>query len=187
MSFLHRPKRLDSCSGVPIAIAIMALWLVLPSSAWAEEVLQIGASAQFDVDPARKPKKFPDLRVTVELPSIFDPGEVDSLFCKFQAQELVDDSLPGVPKVRGRWRSVLQVLDPMTSTFETVKIDSGKFKTGETGVDVFLFGIPTDLFPDGFESGDVSVWWSTEFEPKKGPKTTHTTALCFASMSEGSN
>ena len=165
----------------------VVLMLVLPVSAWAGEREENIASAQFDVDRARKPKKFPDLRVTVEIPSIFDPEGADhfGMFCKFLAQRLVDNSLPGVRNVRGKWRSVLHVLDHMTLTFETVEIDNGKFKTGATGVDSLLFDIPTAIFADGFESGDVSVWSSTTFELKKGPKTTDTTAQCFASAGTG--
>ena len=64
----------------------------------------------------------------------------------------------GVKNRKGEWMSELVVRDNNTGQFETFPLDSGKFKTDSDGFDDFEFEIPTPIFADGFESGDVSAW-----------------------------
>ena len=111
--------------------------------------------------------RFPTIESLAQIPAITDPSKevtipVSCNPCAFNKGKPVKNA-------KGNFTAELIVLDNPTGTFETFDIDSGKFKTTTTGCDDFTFAIPTELFADGFESGDVSAWSyiRTDFTDKK--------------------
>ncbi len=114
--------------------------------------------------PARD---FPPLENLAPVPAIIDPFEEDFIpvFCTV----FVGKDGKGVQKVKGRYTSELIVRDNDTGMLEVFSLDSGKFRTDQSGVADLDFEIPAPIFADGFESGDVSAWsyTRTEFTNKK--------------------
>ena len=115
------------------------------------------AFSRVDTDQPRKPKKFPTFEVLVPLSPLLDPFEVDSIVVGsgwevFRGGE-------AVAKAVAKYVIDLVVLDHTLGTFEVFSIGEGKTKTSpQEGRDDFGFDIPTALFADGFESGDISAW-----------------------------
>ena len=113
-------------------------------------------------------KEFPTFEAIVPIPNIIDPFDDDiiPLFCQIRAKKKGNP----VNKAKGTFSSELYVLHNTTGMFEVIDLGSGKFKTGEEGIDSFELEIPAPLFADGFESGDVSAWSYTraDFTKKKG-------------------
>ena len=88
-----------------------------------------------------------------------------SVFCSI----VVKKNAKPVKNVKGTFMSELAVIDNNTGEVEMFDLGSGKFQTNEDGFDTFNFEIPTPIFADGFESGDVSAWSYTraDFTNKK--------------------
>ena len=137
-----------------------------------------GGAQEFFADPPCKLKQFPDLEVLVPIPSIIDPFEEDlvQIFCQVTVQK---NNQP-VKKARGNFESELVIIDNNTGFTERIPLGDGSFKTNAAGFDVFDFEIPTPIFADGFESGDVSAWSYTRTSFKKKKKADTGVVACFA-------
>lgn len=124
----------------------------------------------FQTQTPCKLKKFPTFETITPIPNIVDPFDQDfvPVFCQLRATNGEDV----VKKAKGRWESNLFVLDHATGEFDSFPVASGTFNSGSSGIAQFEFDIPTEIFSDGFESGDVSAWSYTEtdFTKKKGDR-----------------
>lgn len=121
----------------------------------------------FNSSPPCPLRDFPTFENIAPVPSVFDTDIFDDAF--FQCFVDVQKKGKGVNKAKGTFETELIVRHNTTGMFEIFPIDSGKFKTNDEGFDSFDFDIPTELFADGFESGDTSAWSYTraDFTNKK--------------------
>ena len=121
----------------------------------------------FDVQPPCKTNQFPTFETISPVPAILDPFAQDlvPVFCDIQ----VTKNGQGVKGVKAKYSSELIVIDNVTGQAQTFGLGSGTAKTDAGGFAHFDFDIPSDLFADGFESGDVSAWsyTRTDFKKKK--------------------
>jgi hypothetical protein len=105
----------------------------------------------------------------------------------FQCFVDVNKNDKGVRKTKGTWTTELIVRDNNTGMLETFPIRSGKFKTNSDGQDDFDFEIPTELFADGFESGDVSAWSYTRSDFTNKKKADSASVQCGKAASRSNN
>lgn len=135
----------------------------------------------FNTDPPCPARNIPTFEAIAPIPSIFDPFEDDlvPVFCQIGAFKKGN----GVNKLKGTYTSELVVVDNTTGLTQMFPIDSGKFQTDENGFDNFDFEIPTELFADGFESGDVSAWSYTRSDFTKKKKADNARLQCNTSSS----
>jgi len=124
-----------------------------------------GASVFFSND-ASLLKKFPSLESVVPVPSIANPTaqKVITISCRIGAE---DGGAP-LKGARGNYRAELVVIDRGTGMSDVFPLQSGPFRTKRNGVARFRFDIPSAIFSDGFESGDVSAWSYARTDFKKG-------------------
>ncbi len=138
----------------------------------------------FDSSPPCPVRDFPTFESIAPIPAILDPFDQDliPIFCQIQVERRGN----GVNKAKGTYTSELIVRDNTTGELETFPLGSGKFKTNESGFGDFDFEIPTEIFADGFESGDVSAWSYTRADFTNKKKADRTSVSCNKGAS-GSN
>lgn len=167
-----------------VALLTLALLPNLASPAWAGDsfFLQTVGSNFFSASPPCPVKKFPSFENLVPIPSLFDPDIEDSafLFCQVDLHNGED----GVKKAKGKWQSEIIMRDNLSGDVETFPIDSGRFKTNSDGFADFDFEIPSELFADGFESGDVSAWSYTRSDFTNRKKASSGSVRCGKNVSK---
>lgn len=121
----------------------------------------------FSASPPCPVRDIPTFETIAPVPSIFDTNLNSTAF--FQCFVQVERNEKPVKKAKGTFETELIIRHNDTGMLEVFPIMSGKFKTDSDGRDEFDFDIPTELFADGFESGDVSAWAYTrsDFTSKK--------------------
>ena len=107
--------------------------------------------------------------------------DIVPIFCQARA----DRGQNGVKKVKGDWESELVVRDNNTGQFESFPVGSGTFKSNREGIAEFDFESPTELFADGFESGDVSAWSYTRADFTNKKKADNAQVQCGKGASRG--
>jgi hypothetical protein len=154
---------------IPLALgAFTMLWTLVAPVQAGDQTFQtnIGAAFQQSSPPCRA-NEFPPFESLVPIPNVIDPFAQQMVFfsCFVDARKNGN----GVKKVKGVFETDLIVLDNLTGETDRFPVGSGKFKTNSDGQALFDFEFPTEIFADGFESGDVSAWsyTRTDFTNKK--------------------
>ncbi len=152
-----------------IALITLALLPGLAATGWAgdsKSQFSAAGSAVF-VSPPCPAKQFPTFESIVPVPRFIDPFEQDLI--PFFCEVLVGNEGKGVKKVKGKYEVDLVVVDNKTGMAESFSVGGGKFRTKSDGSALFDFDLPSELFADGFESGDVSAWsyTRTDFTNRK--------------------
>ena len=116
------------------------------------------------------------------VPSLINPFEDDfiSIHCQVKVQKKGENVLGA----KGIADTNLIVLDNLTGKIETFDLGARTFRTDRNGLDDFDFDIPTELFADGFESGDVSAWSSTRSDFTNKKKADKARVSCNSSSSK---
>ena len=141
----------------PMALLLAAAILTTTAGEAGENKTQFTLGSNFfNISPPCPVNQLPTFESIAPVPAIFDPLEQDlvSFFCDIQ----VTRNGNGVGNAKGRYTSEVVVRDNNTGQFQSFPVDNGRFKTDSSGRGGFDFKIPTDVFVDGFESGDVSAW-----------------------------
>ncbi len=134
-----------------------------------QNVFQFNAgSSFFNSDKPCPARQIPTFEALIPIPNIFDPFEKDFIpgFCEFSFQKKGRD-LKGV-KTKTSVR--LFVLDNNSGEFEEFDLGTFRTKSNSEGRSSFDFDIPSEIFADGFESGDVSAWSYTRTDFSGGGK-----------------
>jgi len=149
------------------ALALVALVAGAPPAVDADIANNSGMSV-FLVNGPTLLKKLPTLESVVPVPSIADPSSRSTvrLSCRVRAER---GGSP-VKGARGNYRAEMLVVDRGTGLSQVFPIASGVFRTKANGSRRFDLAMPTAIFADGFESGDVAAWayTRTNFSGKKG-------------------
>ena len=142
--------------GPPVLTIVLMLALATTVAAGDFEAQFTQGNNGFFTQPPCPVNQFPTFESIAPIPKVVDPFEEDfvPVFCQIQ----VSEEGKGVRKAKGRFTADLLVLDNNTGVGESFSIDRGRFRTNNQGQDSFDFQIPTEIFADGFESGDVSAW-----------------------------
>lgn len=135
----------------------------------------LGASFFF-ASPPCPVKKFPAFEQLVPIPNVIDPFDDDlvPIFCDVQ----VSREGERVKNAKGKFESELILLDNDTGMVTRQTVASGTFKTDKDGQSTLDFDIPTELFADGFESGDVSAWSYTRTDFTNRKRASDASAFC---------
>ncbi len=166
-----------------ITLLALALLPNFVGAAWAGDFFfqaTIGSNF-FDTSPPCRINEFPTFEMITPVPAIFDPSAHDS--ASFLCIVDVEKNQKGVKKAKGVWETEVVMRDNRTGQIDTLFIDSGKFKTDSDGSDDFDFEIPTPIFADGFESGDVSAWSYTRVNFTNKKKADSASVQCGKSAS----
>lgn len=134
----------------------------------------------FGTSSACPAKKAPTMETVAPLPAILDPALVPII--KFQCSVQPFVGTDPVKKVRGKYTIELLVRDNETGAFKSFELDSGRFKTNKQGQAGFETEIETEIFADGFESGDVSAWGYTRTNFTNGKKVESSFVECSSSL-----
>ena len=136
----------------------------------------------FAVQPPCPMNQFPTFEAVVPVPSTIDPFNQDllSVFCQVNVTRKGNP----VKQAKGTFDSELLVTDPETGLIETFDLGAGKFNTDADGHADLQFDIPTELFADGFESGDISVWSHTRTDFTNKKKADNATVQCVQGSSQ---
>ena len=169
-------------AALPLTVVLVLVAAALPAG---DNKFQDSFGSQFFAsDPACKAKQLPTFESLIPIPSFVDPFEQDLIpfFCQVQT------SMEGKAKkgVKGSYTSELIVRDNRTGETESFPAGSGRFRTNRDGFDSFDFDIPSELFADGFESGDVSAWSYTRTD-FTGRKQVNTASVSCGTSSSKSN
>lgn len=174
------PKTVGSAAG----ILVLALISSGALHAGDFESQFTGGSNFFSSSPPCPVRQFPTFESLVPVPAIVDPFAQDliPMFCDVQ----VSREGKGVKKAKGKFEADLIVIDLDTGISQSFPIASGDFKTNKDGLSSFDFDLPSELFADGFESGDVSAWsyTRTDFSNKKKSDSTSVSCVTGASRSD---
>jgi hypothetical protein len=126
-----------------------------------------------------KVKSLPALVATAAIPAIVDPTTVEAVTAACQVEvRKGDDADVAVKKAKGRYSARLYVLDPLTSTFSSSDVGSGRIKTDASGAASFALTVSTDLLGSGFASGDLVAWVAVELSFTNGKKATRAALSC---------
>lgn len=159
-----------------VALAVLLATNSIPALAGAALNQDIGGSNFFATFPDFPAKRIPTLEMVTPIVSILDP--FDSAVTKVTCFIITLRGGDPVKKVKGKYNSELIVRDNRTGDFESFEIGSGRFKTNKEGRAMFDLDIPTAIFADGFESGDVSAWSYTRTDFTNGKKLSVTNVDC---------
>lgn len=173
---MNRPK--------PFVLATLFLALAFgPATAQAGEILSQSnfGSSFFSASPPCPVKKFPTFESVAPIPAIVDPFAQDlvPIFCQIR----VSREGEGVKKAKGNFFSEVVIRDNDTGELEAFPVGSGSFRTNKDGFAGIDFEIPTDIFADGFESGDVSAWSYTRADFSNRKRADNTSMQCGKSSS----
>ncbi len=140
-------------------------------------------SSFFIVDDPCPARQFPTFESLVPVPAIVDPFAEDIIvFCQFFA----DDDKGPKKGVKISYETDLIVIDNNTGEVMYAPIEQGRGRTKKNGVGSFDFELPTELFADGFESGDVSAWSYTRTNYKGTKKVQQGGVSCDTGSSSSS-
>lgn len=139
----------------------------------------------FFASPRCPVRDFPTFENIAPIPAVLDTDLFDdALFTCFVD---VEKNGKGVNKAKGTWSTELIVRDNNTGMLDSFPIDSGRFKTDGDGFADFDFEIPTAIFADGFESGDVSAWSYTRADFTNKKKADQASVQCGKSASRSND
>ena len=157
---------------------LTALALALPVPLGASDIKtqsNVGSSV-FVVSPPHPAKQLPTFEVVTPIPEIVDLAVQD--FVPISCRVHVEKAGNGLKGIKGSYTSHLIVRDNMTGELDAFPVDSGGFKTNKRGIATFALDMPTQLFADGFESGDVSAWSYTRGNFKKRKRVDNASVQC---------
>lgn len=172
---------------IPAALSLGLLVLGAPAVD-AGDIRSQSASGNtfFNASPPCPVKQFPTFESIAPIPGIVDPFEDDVIpfFCQIRV-----DKRPNVPRknAKGMYTTEVVVRNNNTGSVQSFPVDSGRFKTNANGFDSFDFEIPTEIFADGFESGDVSAWSYTRADFTNKKKASGGSLNCGTSTSKSGN
>lgn len=178
-----RPNQAVSTITLLLLVTILATPATLHAGDFVTET-RFGSDF-FSASPPCQVKSFPTFETLAPVPSIFDIDLNDDAF--FQCFVDVFNGEKGTKKAKGTWTTEVIIRDNNTGRLEVFPIGSGKFKTDSKGQDEFDFDIPTELFADGFESGDVSAWSYTRSDFTNKKKATNASVQCGKGASRNNN
>ena len=163
-----------------LGLALLAL-AAMPAAGGDNQSQSIFGSDFFLADTPCPVNNIPTFESIVPIPPIIDPFEDDFIpvFCQVQ----VSKNNTGVRKAKGKFTAELLVLDNNTGMTDSFSIDRGRFTTNASGFAGFDFEIPTEIFADGFESGDVSAWSYTRADFTNRKNANNTSVQCGTSSS----
>lgn len=92
-----------------------------------------------------------------------------------------------VKNAKGDFVAELIRQDNRTGMGAVVDSTSGRFKTDSEGFGTFDFDFPSEIFADGFESGDVSAWSYTRTDFRNRKKADSVSAQCVKGASSSSS
>ena len=142
------------------AIAFLALFVLAVIGARADFRSQ-GGITFVDTEKPEKPKKIDDMFSATRIPNDIDTDEPLEIACDvFAVQDTPDGFIER--DVKADWTMMAYVVDPVSGTFDSLDVASGKVRTGDQGIVFFSIELPDAvadaIFTDGFESGDVMAF-----------------------------
>ncbi|MDX1501519.1 MAG: hypothetical protein R3325_04085 [Thermoanaerobaculia bacterium] len=149
-----------------LPVAALVLLVALPGQAGDVKSQSDFGGSFFSTSPPCPLRDFPTFESLVPVPGFIDPFEQDlTIFCEVR----VDRKGKPLENAKGKYQAMLVVRDNNTGDLEEFPAGKGKFKTDSSGGAGFDFDLPSELFADGFESGDVSAWsyTRTDFTNRK--------------------
>ncbi len=155
------------------AITLAAALVLLSAVSSADDRFHLSSVFLYPSKPL-KPKKLDQGLADLRVPKDIDQNAPLGLSCRLNAQLSENNEFKPIKGASAVWETALYILDHSSSSFEVLDVADGTLKTNEFGSAFMNIPVPPDIaaaiFTDGFESGDVTAWFVTDFRPKKGKK-----------------
>ena len=145
-----------------------AMLVIVPAREVEAGILDSRGDTSFFSGEVRPLADFPALESVVPMPLNINPFNRRRVRQSCTVQ-VVRRNAP-LKSARGEYVSHLVLMDHRAGTFKSIELSAGKLKTDPGGEARLEFDIATDLFAEGFKSGNVSAWSHTrlEFIKRKG-------------------